>query len=242
MKKYIITALTVGLAACVFASAAKASNYNYPETSTAYPPDAAAWAANGYNHTDNRVDLWDVSATSGTAPSVSGSTSQGFAADFEATIGDIINGPWGFLGGYGHSLSGTGENVAFGLITYNFTSNTNGGGFNSGAIVGYDKLWGGHQGVEEINSFSGGWQVSYSGDLNELSLTNVTWAVTAFQLIATPQTGNAVGAVTGLALSIDVYSVDNFDFQPTFIYESRNGQGPFDGNYALAALAITHGW
>jgi hypothetical protein len=192
------------------------------------------------------VDLWNspesISATTATPVATTGTTSSSFSADFAATVNDIINGPWGFMGGYGHSLSGTGQSVAFGLLTYNFTSNTNGGGFNSGAIVGYDKLWGGHQDVTEINSFSGGWQISYSGNLASFDLTNVTWIVTGFQLIATPQGNNAVGAITGVAFALDVYSFHNFDIMPTFIYESRNGQTHFDGNYGLVALAVTHGW
>lgn len=233
--------LVATIAAGAAAISARAADYNYPETSTTDPSTAVNGAVERYNHPDD-YGSFSVSSGTTTTTTTSGTTSGGFGADFTALMGDIVGGPWGFMGGWGHSLSGTGENVAFGLITYNFTSNTNGGGFNSGAIAGYDKLWGGHQHVEEINSFSGGWQLSYSGNLSAISLTNVTWSVTGFQLIATPQNGDAVGAITGVALSVDVYSIDNFDLQPSFIYESRNGQGQFDGNYGLVALAITHGW
>ena len=234
------------VAGCLFAGNVMASDYTAPETYSSDPSATVKSAVDRYNHPESdtygRFD-GSFSLSSGSPTTTSGSTSGGFGSDFTALLGDIIGGPWGIMAGYGHSLSGTGENVVFGLITYNFTSNTNGGGFNSGAIVGYDKLWGGRG--SEINSFSGGWQVSYSGKplgfIGAPFLTNMVATATAFQLIATPQGGSAVGAITGVSLSLDVYAIYNFEIQPTFIYENRNGQGAFDGNYGLAALAITHG-
>jgi hypothetical protein len=155
---------------------------------------------------------------------------------------NIIGGPWAVGGGFEHSTSGTGANVAFATVTYNLTPNIGGSSFSSGPIVGYDDCM--ISGKTLINSLSGGWSLSSSGHwfsfVGKTFVTNIVGTITGYQLIATPRGGGPVGAITGGSVSIDVGPVYNFHLKPTLVYNGRNGQAGFDGNFIGGALFISH--
>lgn len=154
---------------------------------------------------------------------------------------DTLQGPWGVAGGYGHSISGPGRSAAFGVLTYNLVPSTNGMGFSSGPIGGYDVTWG--TGKSQVYSLSGGWDAGWTGKpfmfVGKTFVTNITGSAMAFQLVATPRGGSAIGAITGTAITLDLYSFDNFHIKPVGIYESRNGMNA-NGNWLFGGLALTH--
>jgi hypothetical protein len=154
---------------------------------------------------------------------------------------DIGNGPWGVYSGYGHSISGPGASLVFAGVTYDLVTNASDAGFGSGAIVGYDDTFSQH--AHQINSVNGGWQVSWTGKplefIGSTILTNITATVMAYQVIATPEKGNAVGAITGTSVSFDIGEWSGFHLKALGMYESRNGTA-FDGNWLCGGLAIAH--
>jgi hypothetical protein len=156
--------------------------------------------------------------------------------------GDVLDGPWAVAAGYGHSITGTGNNVAFEVVSYDLVTNVNNSGFSSGVIAGLDQMWSAH--AHQMNSLSGGWQFSETGKplafTGISALTNMTVTVDLYQLVATPRGGSDVGAITGTSLSLDVMAWKSFHLKPIALYENRNGQAGFDGNYLLGGLAITH--
>lgn len=160
-------------------------------------------------------------------------------------IEDTASGPWGVAGGYGHSVTGIGNNVAFEVVSYDLMPSTNSSipGFASGPIVGFDQLWSG--GRKSLNSIGGGWDASYTGKpltfVGKSFLTNVTATVMAYQLVATPRGSGSIGAITGTAVSVDTgVQWQGFHLKALGLYESRNGQTGFNGNYLLGGIAVTH--
>jgi hypothetical protein len=155
---------------------------------------------------------------------------------------NVADGPWAVGGGYEHSTSGTGANVSFATLTYNLTPNISGSSFSSGPVLGYDDCM--VHGHTLVNSLSGGWSLSSSGRwfsfVGKTFLTNVVGTVTGYQLVATPRGSGPIGAITGTAVSLDVASWNNFHFKPTIVYNSRNGQAGFNGNFIGGALFISH--
>jgi hypothetical protein len=155
---------------------------------------------------------------------------------------DVAGGPWGLAGGYGHSITGVGNNVAFEVLTYDLVTNVQNTGFSSGAIAGYDQLWGNH--LKLLNSLSGGWQFSETmkpfAFVGSTFLTNVEATVCAYQLVATPEAGNDIGSITGTSVAFNAGEWSGFHLKLIGLYEDRNGQGGFNGNYLLGGLAITH--
>lgn len=169
---------------------------------------------------------------------------QNFALDLNNAGSDLLAGPWVVGGGFEHTTSGTGASIGFVAVSYNLTPATNNAiGFTSGPIVGYDDEFGSRLGSQQ-ESLSGGWQVSSSGHwfsfIGKTFLTNMVGTLTVHQLLTTPHGGAPVGAVTGGAASLDVYSVDNFHFKPSFLYDNRSGQGKWNGNFLGGALFISH--
>jgi hypothetical protein len=158
--------------------------------------------------------------------------------------GDVLDGPWGIATGYGHSITGTGNNVGFEILTYDLLTNVQNTGFSSGIVVGYDQLWSTHQ--HQFNSLSGGWQFSETGHplsfIGSTFLTNVVTTEDVFQLVATPNGGSDVGSITGTSVAVSVGEWSGFHGKILGLYESRNGQSVFNGNYLLGGLAITHGF
>lgn len=167
-----------------------------------------------------------------------------FSTDFPKTVGDIIDGPWVIGGGYLHSGTGTGANIAVGVVSYNLMPSTNGLGFNSGPIVGYEDCWA--KGQSHFNSLSGGWNLSYSG--KPLAATGISWmtndtaTIVLSQMLATPRGGNAIGAVTATAVSLDVAHWKNLHFKPTFLYSNRSGQPGFNGSFYGGGLFLSLGF
>lgn len=157
-------------------------------------------------------------------------------------VADTLNGPWAVAGGFGKNLNGQGT-AAFGIVSYNLVPSTNGMGFNSGPIAGYDVTYLPHS-KGQIYSLSGGWNASWTGKpfsfIGKTFVTNITGSAMAFQLVATPRGGSAIGAITGTAFTLDVYSFDNFHIKPMGIYESRNGMDGGNGNWLFGGLAVTH--
>jgi len=141
---------------------------------------------------------------------------------------------WTSVAGYGHGLSGGGNNLAFGGIAYNFTENV-------GAYVGYDYLW--NSSSNSFNSIRGG--ITLQDTIKPLTFigqswtTNVTATPYAAVFLATPRNGNAVGEVNAVGANIDVYAVKNFELIVGGGYENRVGQGSFDGNYAYFNIGLS---
>lgn len=154
---------------------------------------------------------------------------------------DVGNGPWGVYSGYGHSISGPGASLVFTGISYDLVTNAIDDGFGSGAIVGYDDTFTSH--THQINSVNGGWQVSWTGKplsfIGSSVLTNVVATVMAYQVIATPEKGSAVGAITGTSISFDIGEWSGFHLKALGMYESRNGTA-FNGNWLCGGLAVAH--
>lgn len=167
---------------------------------------------------------------------------QSIPSDVYSVVTDTLVGPWAVAGGWGHNITGEGRSATFGIISYNLVASTNGMGFNSGPIAGYDVTYG--AGKTSISTLSGGWDASWTGKpfsfIGKTFVTNITGSAMAFQLVATPRGGSAIGAITGTAFTLDVYSFDNFHIKPLGIYESRNGMDEGNGNWLFGGLAITH--
>lgn len=180
------------------------------------------------------LTITGVKAQTNTSPSI--------PQDLSNLGGDVLNGPWGLAAGYGHSITGTGNNVAFEILTYDLVTNVNDTGFSSGAIAGYDQLWSTHQ--HQLNSVSGGWQFSETGHplsfIGSTFLTNVLTTETVYQLIATPRGGSDVGSITGTSVDVEVGEWSGFHGNILGLYESRNGQSGFNGNYLLLGLGVSH--
>lgn len=153
----------------------------------------------------------------------------------------ILNGPWAAGTGYGHSLSG-GNSVVYGVICYDFVTNVDNTGFSSGVIGGDDYLWKGNQ--HEQNTINGGFQIQETfkplSFVGKTFLTNIVTTVSAYQLVATPKAGGTIGAITGTSLTIDLYSLQGFHLKVAGMYESRAGQGEWNGKYGLIGGFLTH--
>jgi hypothetical protein len=171
------------------------------------------------------------------------SQAQNFAGDVSQAVNDILDSPWAVGTGYGHSVTGTGNNVAYVTLADNFVSTTNATGtvgLSSGLLAGYDDLWSSHN--SQFNSISGGFSVTLSDKpltfIGTTYASNVCMNVSAYQLVANPKSGNDVGAITGVSVLFTLYDWKNFKFKVGGQYESRNGQGRWDGNYLLGSAFI----
>lgn len=167
----------------------------------------------------------------------------GFFADLQALAQGAIDSPWGASAGFGRSTTGD-KDVAYILITDQLITNIDGTGFSSGPIVGYDELWMPH--VKQINSLSGGWQLSLTENpftFTKVSfLTNMVATELAYNLVATPRdSANSIGDIVGTAVMLDFYpkGFDGFHIKALGAYENRTGQGAFNGNYVLFGGVIS---
>jgi len=160
-------------------------------------------------------------------------------------VNTIVDSPWTVDTGYGRSVTGMGYNIGYVALADQFVTTTNASGtigLSSGVVLGYEALWTSHQ--SQFNSLNGGFSVSYSGmPLNWVGTSwasNVCVSVSGYQLIATAKGGSAVGAITGGSVMATVYK-----FSPTLKlklggkYESRNGEGKWDGNDLLGSLQLS---
>lgn len=152
-----------------------------------------------------------------------------------------LNGPWFGSAGYDRGLH-TGNNVAYGIIGFDFVSSTN-TGLTGGVIAGVENLW--HGSVSSEQSLSGGFQVSYTGKpLRAIGMkfgTNVTATVAAFNLLATPKDGTApVGIITGTSLTLEVYNFNGYEVGIQGNYLSRTGQGRWNDTYIGGGANVSH--
>jgi len=146
-----------------------------------------------------------------------------------------ISGPgWTAGGGYGHSVSGVGRNIAGLGVAYNFTNGI------VGLYLGMDRLWSKTQ--LEQNTVKGG--ITINATIRPLSfisdsLTNITATMYAGELIATGIGNNTVGLITVTGAKVHLTDWKNFEIHVDPWYENRQGQGYFDGNYVGAFLMAT---
>jgi hypothetical protein len=145
-----------------------------------------------------------------------------------------ITGPgWTAGGGYGHSVSGVGRNIAGAGVAYDFVNGV-------GLYVGYDTLWSHSQ--SQQNTVKGG--VTLNATITPLSflsssLTNITATVYVGELMATGIGNNAVGAITVTGAKIHLLNFKNFELHIDPWYENRQGQSYWDGNYVGVYLMAT---
>jgi hypothetical protein len=167
---------------------------------------------------------------------------QSIPQDVLNLAGDVGNGPWGVAGIYGHSVTGTGHNVAAVLISYDLVTNVQNTGFSSGLIAGYETLWG--SGRKQLDTINGGWQFSETGHplawVGSTFLTNVVSTELAYQVVSTPRGGSDIGSITGTAVTVNVAEWSGFHLTVLGAYQNRNGQAGFNGNELLFGLAIKH--
>lgn len=133
--------------------------------------------------------------------------------------------------GYGHSVSGVGRNLAFVTLEYDFDN-------YAGLMVGYDYLWG--NGGHELNALKGGMTLKMPlTPFASLGYTNITATPFAFDLITTPSGGSTVGNVVGGGIDFKLTSIGKVNIHAGGEYESRSGEGAFDGNYIAGYIAAT---
>ena len=142
---------------------------------------------------------------------------------------------WTFAGGYGHSISGVGRNLAFADVAYSFNQNV--------AVVG---------GVEDLWRAGGSSQfaVVKGGITLKTTLYPFKWTGVSFLanrqanpwagiLMSTPKNGNNVGTITIAGMDFDLYKTGQFSFSVDGLYENRSGQGEWDGNYVGGFIAVS---
>lgn len=141
---------------------------------------------------------------------------------------------WAVFTGYGHSINGIGRNLAFLDVGYDFNDYV-------GAVVGYDYLWG--NGGHELNGVKGGLTLQLPmhpfAFLGTSFLTNLVARPLVFDYVATPQGGSTVANIAGAGVDFNVYSWGNLEIHAGVDYETRTGDGAWDGNYVAGHLAIS---
>ena len=149
---------------------------------------------------------------------------------------------WSGVVGGGHSLTGS-KSIVFGDLAYNFTQNV-------GVVIGYDDLFApkwakplANGQDNQANIVNGG--VTLNATIHPFAfvgstfLTNIVGQPFVTDLIAQPKGNNAIGNIITTGVNFDIVSFSNFELSAGAQYESRQGQGFWDGNYALAHLALT---
>lgn len=162
----------------------------------------------------------------------------GGAEQIEAAIANSTN--WDAGGGYGHSITGTGRNLAFADVVYDFAPNISGTGFSSGIILGYDVLWSRHQSI--FNSVSGGLSVSDVvaplAFIGNSTLDKFKVTISAAELMATPKAANDIGSINVETASWQVVNFQNFTLVLNGHYINRNGQGYWNGSYLAFSVFL----
>lgn len=140
---------------------------------------------------------------------------------------------WVAVGGYGHSVSGTGRNLAFGEIGMNFND-------YAGVIFGYDYLWGNKQ--HQFNSVKGGLTLQLPMHVFAFTgipaLTNIVASPVAFDQVAT-SSSSSVANILGGGLDVHIVPFWNLQLHGGADYENRSGDSVWGGNYWFFHLAIT---
>jgi hypothetical protein len=140
---------------------------------------------------------------------------------------------WALVGGYGHSFSGIGRNIAFGEVGINFNDYV-------GAVLGNDYLFG--AGNHQFNSLSGGMTITLPlhpfAFLGSTILTNILVKPVAFDQVAT-SSSSTVANLMGIGMDFDVYLISNFSVHAGIDYEKRTGDSRWDGDYGLVHIALS---
>lgn len=157
-----------------------------------------------------------------------------------ASLGDIAKAitstkDWHLVGGYGHSVGGAdGTSLWFVGAAGDFNDNL-------GGYLGVDTLKNGTGST--FNDVKGGLTLKTTiqpfAFLGSTSLTNVTGQPYVGVMLSTAHGGNAVGEINVAGINFEVWSFKNFVLEAGAGYEQRNGQGAFDGNYALIHAGIS---
>jgi len=142
---------------------------------------------------------------------------------------------WTADASFGRGLSGGDNNIAFVGAAYNFVDNV-------GIIAGYEIIYG--KGKPQVSTVAGG--ITLNGSIKPLAFFGGTgWTsklsgrLYVNDLLATPRNGNALGNLIITGISFNIVSFKNFEFVAGASYENRQGQGKYDGGYALINLGIT---
>ncbi len=161
-------------------------------------------------------------------------TLSGAFDELSSAIANSTN--WTVAAGYGISLSGKARQLGFVDVAYNVTDNL-------GLIVGADYLWGGSSGDTEWNDVRGGLtlraRVHPFAFIGSTFLTNIVAIPFAADLIATPRSGDAVGNIIVAGAHWELYSIKNWELGALTAYESRSGQGDWNGNYGLIGITFS---
>lgn len=152
---------------------------------------------------------------------------------------------WTALAGYGHSVTGVGNNLAFQDFVYKSATNA-----NVGVVIGFDQLWGNHHGV--FCTVKGGATLqtvirpfSFLGSDqwgNEFGTTLAGIEIQPFIANVVAQANNSsVGNITTAGFNYIYLSpkTKNFSLGAGLQWEYRAGQGTWDGNYLLFHLSFT---
>ena len=131
------------------------------------------------------------------------------------------------IGGYGHTIKGTGKNLVFGEVGYNFNNYV-------GVVGGYDYLWG--AGKHQFNSLQGG--LSLQAPFHPFGLTSLVVAPTVFDQIAT-SSSSSVANVMGAGLDTKWLIGPQLYFHAGIDYEKRTSDSVWAGEYGLVHLALS---
>lgn len=135
--------------------------------------------------------------------------------------------------GYGHSITGTGKNLGFGEVAYNFNPYV-------GLALGYDALWGNKQ--HQFNSLSGGvtlqMKVHPFAFIGSTFLTNVVCTPIAFDQVATSK-ASTVANIIGAGVDFDAFNFSNWGLHLGIDYEKRTGDPVWDAEYVLGHIALS---
>lgn len=144
---------------------------------------------------------------------------------------------WAGVIGYGHSVTGTGKNLGFADVCYNFNEFV-------GFVAGTDYLWA--SGVHQRNNVKGG--ITLQFPLHPLqflgvdSLTNFQATPFVTDLIATSSDNHSVANLTSIGAHVNIASWQKLNFGAETQYQWRTGDGPFGGRYWLFSLSFSRGF
>jgi hypothetical protein len=131
-------------------------------------------------------------------------------------------------GGFWRATTGN-HNIASYDYLYALTTQPN--GLGAGLIVGGDCMFGGGSSAQ-WNDVKGGFAIKYQFNLGAIGFTNTVLEVYGGTAVATPRSpAVGVGNITfvGLDYRLKLYQRIYFHIDPA--YQTRTGQGEFDGNY-----------
>lgn len=156
--------------------------------------------------------------------------------EMATAIADSTN--WTLIFGYGRALTGN-RSLGFSDLAYNFSDYV-------GVVLGGDYLW--SPGNHVFNTVKGG--VTLQAPIHPFSFLGSGWGAWTTNVAATPYISdclsqpqgsgnNMVGNIATVGAQVNLFMVKNFRFSISGMYESRSGQGYWNGKYPAGWVGLT---